>query len=308
MQMEKYHPNMHEWTRDFAPLLRALTALDAHGESMTVASEALGVSQSSMSRRLHALEERLSVPLLVREGRNVRLTPAARSLLDDLRRPLAEVERALERAASDGDAESGRIRFGFPLTMGSGDVPEVLAAFHHRNPHVHLQLKQAHGAELIADLRAGELDLAITIPPADETAHVLIGSQEIVVATSERHWAAQRDHVSLDELVDEVFIANPENFHLRAATVEWCASVGFAPNIAVEITEFATIRELVERGLGVALLPRAGRQTPGVVEVQVRPQRLQRDIGLAWASTIRTPAVDRLSRFIEENLPVRPPA
>ena len=285
-----------------------MTALDAHGESMTVASEALGVSQSSMSRRLHALEERLAVPLLVRDGRNVRLTPAARRLLDDLRRPLAEVERALERAASDGDEESGRIRFGFPLTMGSGEVPEVLAAFHHRNSRVHLQLKQAHGAELIADLRAGELDLAITIPPADEMAHVLLGSQEIVVATSERHWAAQRDHVSLDELVDEVFIANPEDFHLRGATVEWCAAVGFAPNIAVEITEFATIRELVERGLGVALLPRAERQTPGVVEVPVRPQRLRREIGLAWASTIRTPAVDRLSRFLEENLPVRPPA
>lgn len=304
----EYDPIVHEWTGELSPRLRALTALESHGGSMTAAAAALGVSQSSMSRRLHALEAQMGVPLLIKDGRKVRLTPAALSLVADIRAPLAALEHAVERAVDAGDGSTGSVRFGFPLTMGSGEVPELLAAFHHRNPGIRLELKQAHGAQLVADLRSGELDLAITIPLAHEVEHAMVGSQEIVVAVPENHWSARRSSVALAELSGEDFIANPETYHLRRATQEWCAAAGYTPRVAIEITEFATAREFVERGLGIALLPRAGRPIAGVAEVPVAPETLRRDIGLAWASTIRTPAVERLSRFLRENLPVRPPA
>lgn len=70
---------------EIAPQLDALVGLAACAESMTDAATALGVSQSSISRRLHTLEQLLGIPLLIRDGRNVRLTTQARSLVDDVR-------------------------------------------------------------------------------------------------------------------------------------------------------------------------------------------------------------------------------
>jgi len=71
---------MDDWSAILAPQLRALTELAAHDGHMTQAAAALGIPQSSMSRRIHALEATLRTPLLVRNGRTVRLTPAAIAL------------------------------------------------------------------------------------------------------------------------------------------------------------------------------------------------------------------------------------
>ena len=283
---------------DLAPQLTALVELRAQDGSMTATAEALGVAQSSISRRLHALESALGVPLLMRDGRNVRLTQQADALVADCVTPLASLERALARVAASGDPESGSVRFGFPLTMGSGIVPELLAAFHHRYPRIHLELRQAHGAELVAELEAGSLDLAITIPPADHLRHRILDEQEIVVAVPERHRLAGRDAVCLAELSDEVFIANPASYNLRQLTEGWCREAGFDPNVAVEITEFTTIAQLVDRGLGIALLPRSAVDSVGIVEIPVGSATLRRSAALVWPTEVTTPAVDRLAGFL----------
>ncbi len=61
------------------PALRALEALDRLG-SATAAADELNLSQSAVSRQLQALEEQLGVPVLVRRGRRLHLTPEAGSM------------------------------------------------------------------------------------------------------------------------------------------------------------------------------------------------------------------------------------
>lgn len=283
---------------ELAPHLTALTELAVQRGSMTAAAESLGVSQSSISRRVHALEATLGVPLLLRDGRNVRLSAQAERLVADCAGPLASVERALARLTASADPETGAVRFGFPLTMGSGEVPELLAAFHHRHRRIHLELRQAHGAELIHALESGALDLAITIPPPERLRSRVIAEQEIVVAIPEGHRLARSSAVELGQLVHEVFIANPPSYNLRQLTEEWCRDAGFDPDIAIEITEFTTVRELVERGLGIALTPRSGTPTEGVIEVPVVPKPLRRSAALVWPTEVTTPAVDLLADFL----------
>lgn len=162
-----------------APQLRALEELDSQDGHMTRAADSLGIPQSSMSRRIHALEKALGVRLLIQEGRTVRLTPAAVRLAEQARRPLRELEVTVETIAGEADPEHGTIRFGFPLTMGAGVVPSLIAEFHRRAPGIRLQIKQAHGSELAADLKAGTLDVAVVIPPPGDVDHVVIGGQQI---------------------------------------------------------------------------------------------------------------------------------
>ncbi|EXJ51811.1 LysR family transcriptional regulator [Microbacterium sp. MRS-1] len=290
---------MDEWVGRFAPQLRALVELDAQDGHVTQAAAVLRIPQSSMSRRLHALEEELGVPLLVRDGRQVRLTPAARDLAARVRTPLRLLETALEAVTGAADPDHGTIRFGFPLTMGTGRVPDLLTEFHRVHPGIRLLLKQAHGAELFEDLHAGRLDLAITIPPPDDLDHVILAAQPIVVALAEQHSLAGRARIKLSELREATFIANPASYHLRALTEAWCQGAGFAPRVLLEITEFDTMRELIARNLGVALLPRAQRDYPGLTHIPLTgSERFARGIALASSPAPLTAAANRLHEFL----------
>lgn len=285
---------------ELAPQLRALDELAAHDGHMTRAADSLGIPQSSMSRRIHALEKTLGLRLLIREGRTVRLTPAAVRLAERARDPLHALEAAVEAVAGEADANHGIVRLGFPLTMGSGRLPTLIAEFHRRAPGIRLQITQAHGSQLRTDLKSGELDVAVMIPASDEVRHTVIGAQPILAVLPARHRLAGRKRLRLNELRDEQFIANPVSYNLRQMTDTWCAAAGFTPQIAVEITEFATMHELIGRGLGIALLPHDQRGAPNTVEVALTPNTYQREIALAWSPTAVTPASRRLLSFIRE--------
>ncbi|SEA89451.1 DNA-binding transcriptional regulator, LysR family [Mycobacterium sp. 283mftsu] len=288
-----------------APQLRALEELDSQGGHMTRAADSLGIPQSSMSRRIHTLEKMLGVRLLTQEGRTVRLTPVAVQLAEQARRPLRELEATVETIAGEADPEHGTIRFGFPLTMGAGVVPNLVTEFHRRAPGIRLQIKQAHGSELAADLKAGVLDVAVVIPPPDGVEHVVIGGQQIRAVLPAAHPLAARRRLRLDELRDETFIANPGSYHLRQATENWCRDSGFVPHVPVEITEFTTIRELVGRGMGIALLPHDEHTSRKVREIPLTPNVYQRQIALAWAPTAGTPAARRLLTFLRTEWSVK---
>ncbi|GAC66622.1 LysR family transcriptional regulator [Gordonia soli] len=291
---------MDEWLTELAPQLRALVELAATDGHITGSAAALGVPQSSMSRRIHALEAALAVPLVVRDGRTVRLTPRAIDLAEQIRGPLREVEAALAQAAVGVDPEHGTVRFGFPLTLGVGVLPALLAEFRHRHPGIRLELRQAHGAALVDDLRRGTLDLAVTIPPPTDLPYEFLTTQEVCVAMPDDHRLAGQGTVRLEELVDEEFIANPPSYHLRQITERWCRDAGFVPSVGIEVTEFATIRDFVRRGLGVALLPPVGRRFRGIVEKSLSGGDHTRAIALTSATTTLGPATELLSEFIRD--------
>ncbi|MVT26654.1 LysR family transcriptional regulator [Nesterenkonia alkaliphila] len=289
---------MDELMKSLAPQLRALTEVAAQGGHMTGAASALGIPQSSMSRRIHALEETLHMPLLIREGRTVRLTPSALRLAQLVRVSLHEIEMSIAQVTETADPDHGTVRFGFPLTMGSGAVPDMLAEFNLKHPGIRLQLKQAHGSALIEDLRNGGLDLAITIPPPTDLEHTILTTQQINAVLPEDHPLANRACIQLEDLEGARFIANPSSYNLRQLTERWCRRAGYEPNIGIEITEFATIRELISRGLGVALLPHSNRRVDGTLEVPLIGEDHTRKIALTSATLTQTAVTQRLNDFI----------
>ena len=292
---------MDRWTAQLAPHLRALVELAAHDGHMTQAAAALDIPQSSMSRRIHALQTTLRVPLLIPDGRTVRLTPEAQRLAARARQPLDELDHLLGELTGSADPDHGTVRFGFPLTMGAGRIPDLLADFRQRYPGIRVLLKQAHGTEVGADLLSGQLDLAVVIPAPDRLQHVPIGTQRIHVAMPADHRLATAKRIRLHELAGESFIANPPSYHLRQMTEIWCSEAGFTPNIAIEVTEFGTIRELVSRGLGSALLPHDDRTPPGLVEVPLAGDHYQRSIALAWGATTQAAPTRRLHDYLRRH-------
>jgi DNA-binding transcriptional LysR family regulator len=289
---------MDQWSVQLAPQLRALLALAIHDGHMTHAAASLDIPQSSMSRRINALQATLRVPLLIHDGRTVRLTPEAQRLALRARGPLDELDQILSEITGDADPDHGTVRFGFPLTMGSGRIPDLLASFRHHHPGIRVQLKQAHGSELETDLLAGDLDLAVVIPAPARLHHITIGAQRIYVVLPEGHHLAAAGELRLDALEGETFIANPPSYNLRQLTETWCREAGYDPDIAIEVTEFATIRELISRNLGIALLPHDDRTPAGITEIPLAGPHYTRTIALAWGTTILSAPTRRLNDYL----------
>jgi DNA-binding transcriptional LysR family regulator len=179
--------------------------------------------------------------------------------------------------------------------MGSGLIPDLLASFRQQHPGIRVQLKQAHGSELEAHLLTGELDLAVVIPVPTRLNHLTIGAQQIYVVLPTDHHLAGESELRLDALEGEVFIANPPSYNLRQLTETWCRQAGYEPDITIEVTEFATIRELISRNLGIALLPHDARTPTNLIEIPLAGHPYTRTIALAWGTTTQSAPTRRVS-------------
>ncbi|MFC4376408.1 LysR family transcriptional regulator [Nocardia halotolerans] len=282
--------------RALAPLLAAFDAAAEEGH-FTRAAQRLGVSQSSLSRRIKTMEHTLGVALFQPIGRGVALTPQGRDLYEHTRGLVRALDDAVRRVRADADPDSGLVRFGFPLTLGPVSIPALLAQFHTRAPRIRLHLVQAHGEALAEQVREGRLDLAVMIPPPADLPTVALGSQRIALHVARTHPLAGRTHVELAELAGEPFIANPPSYQLRSLLDHWCGAAGFRPRVLFEITEFETLRALVALGLGVALLPAAETPHPDLAVVGIDGER-DREIGLVSGDHGSTLAVARLRDFL----------
>ncbi|MFC4128536.1 LysR family transcriptional regulator [Nocardia rhizosphaerae] len=279
-----------------APLLAAFDAAAETG-NFTRAAQRLGVPQSSLSRRIKAIEQALGVALFQQSGRGVTLTAQGHALHERTRGLVGALDDAVRAVRADADPDSGLVHFGFPLTLGPVSIPSLLAQFHAGAPRIRLRLVQAHGEALAEQVRAGTLDLAVMIPPPPDLPSVPLGRQRIDLHVARTHPLARAGRVALAELAETPFIANPPSYQLRALLDSWCAAAGFMPRVLFEITEFDTLRELVALGLGVALLPAAEQPHPDLVIVPIDGER-DREIGLVSGDHRPTLAVARLREFL----------
>ncbi|TCO58597.1 LysR family transcriptional regulator [Actinocrispum wychmicini] len=283
----------YEWLATaIAPRLAMLRALAVEG-NVTRAAERLGVPQPTISRWLAALGEEVGAPLVVKDGRGIRLTRAGHLLVNAATASMGALEAGTRRVAEEVDPNSGRVVLGFLHMLGRSLVPELVRAFRTGHPRVRFGLVQSSRDEVLARLRAGEVDLAFFGPPPDDPAvrWAPMRHQELMLTLPETHRLAGRSRVRIAELAGEEFVGLEHGFGLRQITDDLFATAGFIPRMAFEGQEIDTVRGLVSAGLGVALLPVTDQPIPGLVEIPVTP-KAGRLVALAWpAHNQMAPAV-----------------
>ncbi len=142
--------------------LEIFRAVAAEG-SVTRAAERLGRVQSNVTTRVQQLEEQLGVPLFLREGRRMLLTPAGELLRGYADRLLALAEEA--RQAVHPTHPSGRLRLGAMESTAAARLPQPLARLHAQWPEVELELTTGASAPLAEQVLAHTLDAALVAWP-----------------------------------------------------------------------------------------------------------------------------------------------
>jgi DNA-binding transcriptional LysR family regulator len=274
--------------------------------NLTRVAERLSVSQPALSRSLRRLETTVGAPLLDRVGRTVAPNPQGRLLAGYVRRALGELRAGTDAVRGASDPERGDVRLGFLHTLGEWLVPELVSAFRHDHPAVTLRLRQSPADALLAGLLDGDHELLLVSPEPHEERVVwrALFDEPLALAVPPGHRLAHRRRVSLAEVAGDPFVGFRHGLGLRATVDGLCAAAGFAAEVAFEGDDVATVRGLVEAGLGVAVVPvRAGAHAPAS-HLALRDPGSARTIGLCWhRDRGRTPAADAFARFVLERAP-----
>lgn len=179
------------------------------------AAERLHVTPSPLSRRIKELERELGSDLFVRGYHRVELTSFGRTFLG----PAREVVRgfdALKRLSPDPAAATRRTcRIGAATLAAPQALDALLEVFHTHAPEVDLPLALAASAELLAALRAGDLDLAVVhLPPGGvEFESLPLVRNRLAIAMRAGDPLAARDRLRLVDLTDREVVATSSKVH-----------------------------------------------------------------------------------------------
>ncbi len=263
--------------------LRVLRAVAATG-SFSAAGRELGCTQPAVSQQIKALEASVGTPLLVRTGREMRLTQAGEALVRHAVGILAGLTAAHEEVVAIAGLRAGRVRLvSFP-SGSSTLVPTALAALRAAHPGTRVLLEEAEPPKSVEMLRDGDCDVALAFryegaAGAEEWADLVVRPllrDRLVGLVPEGHRLARAESVAIGELAGEPWIAGCPR--CRGQLVEACESAGFTPRIDFATDDYPAVVGLVGAGLGVAVLPELAIES-------VRPKR---------ARTVRVePAVRR---------------
>ncbi|PRD42385.1 LysR family transcriptional regulator [Phyllobacterium phragmitis] len=268
---------------------QAVRALTSNG-SFRAAAENLGVSPSSLSRQIGAIEECLGTRLFDRDTRNV--VPTAQGLL------LADIAERMLNTADNGMVEfesylavrNGRLVIAGLPSVTTSLLPSLLQRFTLEHPNVDLRILDTLSDSVLHAVESGEADIGFTAGTVGTRArlsfHRILDDEFVAVGTSDGPLAEDRSY-AWSELLDMPFIAMARGTSVRELLDGACLSIGRVLEPRFEVAHLATAGALVAQGLGVTALPTLTLPVLGATRLVLRPIPdfgAKRRIGLVWSS------------------------
>jgi DNA-binding transcriptional LysR family regulator len=228
--------------------------------TLSLAAERLNVAQPSLSRQMRLLEEELGIRLFTRNGRGMQLTDAGEQLRARITGPLRQVGHALNEVRAMPSDASGSVILGMPasvvLTLGEPIVKRALAYA----PNISLQLIEGGSGHLVEWLQRGQLDAAILYGPATPgglNAAKLLEDELVLVGAADAD--LRSDQPVQFSRIGELPLILPSPIHGLRVTIDAVAiKTRCALNVRIQVDSLQLIKDLVEAGMGYAVLPRAG--------------------------------------------------
>ena len=221
---------------------------------LTRAADKLHISQPAVSGQIRALEEALEVSLFERGPAGMTLTVAGRKLLPYAEEVIRAAMQMRSAAESIRGKLQGSIRVGTVSDPGYLRVGAFLAKVVEQYPLIDVQLHQESSGEIIAQLRAGELDAGFyfgEVPQAPLEGVKLRDMTYRVIAP--RDWAGCMAGADWAKLADMPWVMSPPNSSHRRMIVDAFARYGLEPRRAVEADQESIIANLVASGVGLSI-------------------------------------------------------
>jgi LysR family hydrogen peroxide-inducible transcriptional activator len=241
------------------PSLRQLRYLLAIAKELnfTRAAEICFVGQSTLSVGLKELEDSLGVRLVERDRQNVAMTPIGHEILRRAKAILAASEDLVEYAGAAGKSMVGTIRLGVIPTIAPFLLPNVLPDIRTRFPGLKIALREDLTANLLTRLAEHQLDFILIALPY-ETPGLLVQElfdDEFWLVAREDDPALKGKEIHLPAKMAERLLLLEEGHCLREHALQACRRADIRNVDGIEATSLLTLLQMVDSGMGIALLP-----------------------------------------------------
>jgi DNA-binding transcriptional LysR family regulator len=279
--------------------LRQLEILQSIAEtgSFTACGKKLNVSQSAISRQILLLEEELGEPLFLRVGRQVRMTPAAESLVQLGQRVFQDVRETVGSITDRTRELRGTLRLSGGMTVCLYVFPPLLKHLRRVHPHLDVRLTVALAGRSVQEIRGGRVDAGLLTLPVEETDLVTVPAlrEELLLIASPTHQLAKRRKVQARDLAGLSFVLFEVGSATRRVIDNFFASESIEPTIVMDTENVEIIKAMVKTGLGVGIVPfqavarevKAGQ----LFCARIDGHELVRETGWVYARANRVPRI-----------------
>lgn len=264
--------------------------------SMAAAARVLNITPAAVAQQIRTIERELGAPLIARVGRTVAVTEEGARILQRARELLRGI--ADLRSIANDSAVSGELRLGACPTALAGMLPDVLARMVDAFPSINVFIKPGYSADLYRAVEDNDLDAAIVLQAPfalPKTCEWKLLREEPLVMLVPAHMADSDPH---HLLATEPLIRYDRHQWGGREADDYLRRAGIVPRERFELNALNAIAVMVDRGLGVSLVPDWARPWPEGVKLATLPLPLPsepRRIGVVWSrSSVRVRLVNVL--------------
>jgi DNA-binding transcriptional LysR family regulator len=264
-----------------------VTVVD-HG-SMAAAARVLNVTPAAVAQQIRTLEREIGATLIARVGRTVSITEEGARILQRARELLRGV--ADLRSIANDSAVSGELRLGACPTALSGMLPDVLARMVEAFPRINVFIQPGYSADLYHAVETGDLDAAIVLQapfPLPKTCEWQLLREEPLVVLAPESMAGRDPH---ELLATQPLIRYDRHQWGGRQADEYMRAANIVPHERFELNALNAIAVMVDRGLGISLVPNWARPWPEglrLVRIPLPNPVEPRRIGIVWSrSSVR---------------------
>ncbi|KRG44480.1 LysR family transcriptional regulator [Stenotrophomonas pictorum JCM 9942] len=264
--------------------------------SMAAAARLLHITPAAVAQQIRTLERELGVPLIARAGRTVSVTEEGARILQRARDLLRNVAD-LRSVANENDL-AGELRLGACPTALAGLLPDILSRMVATFPQINVFIKPGYSADLYRAVEGGDVDAAMVMQapfPLPKTCNWQLLREEPLVVLAPARFAGRDPH---ELLCEQPLIRYDRHEWGGRQADEYLRQAGIVPRERFELNALNAIAVMVDRGLGVSLVPDWARPWPeglNVVRIPLPLPSEPRRIGVAWSrSSVRIRLVNVL--------------
>jgi len=286
--------------------LRIFRDVVAH-RSFSLGAAANNVSQSAATQSVHRVEKHFDVQLVDRGKRPFVPTPEGEACYEGFREVLELYDAVDVRVRSLRKEITGVVKVAAIYSVGLHDMRRCMQDFMRRYPKASVRLEYLRPNKIYDAVTNSEVDLGIvSYPTASASMSVIpLRSEKMVVVCRPDHPLTQRKTISAEHLEDQDFVAFERDLLIRKEIDRYLRKGSVSVRVAMEFDNIETIKQAVEIGAGVSILPeptvRVETGSGQLVAVQLASPQLERPIGIIYRQRkVFTPTTVKFVELLED--------
>jgi LysR family hydrogen peroxide-inducible transcriptional activator len=283
------------------PTIKQLRYLQALNKtlSFTEAAALCFVGQSTLSAGLKELESTLGVQLVERDKQTVSITPIGQEVIDRAERLLAQADDLVDFVDSYAGSMVGVIKLGVIPTIAPFILPTLMPKMREQYPDLQIALREDLSGNLINKLDRHELDFALIALPYDTEGFLVkeLFDDEFWLIAKEGDPILKKKDLHLSHQMSDRILLLEDGHCIREHTLKACRRSELVSNNGIEATSLLTLVQMVESGLGIALLPEMAVQSGLLSNTQLIARPLAMPTPKRKIALIARPSTARIEEF-----------